>query len=546
MLDNDVAPAVFPERQEIGRRLAQLSLIDFIRAVAPWFVIEEVHLLIAEALERAAAGVDDRLMVFMGPRFGKSQIASIFFPAWYLGKYPHHKAIEASYKKGLAIGFGRQVRDLITDIDYQAIFPGVNLRPDVKAAGEWQIEVAGNLKQRGEYYAAGTEAGVAGKGFNLGIIDDPLSEQDFKTKIPRDRVWGWYGPGFYTRRQPEKSVIVIMTTRWATDDLAGRLLKLAREKVDDPMADQWKVVLIPAIIETQEQADLLNGKTAEVQQIHQEIENVRALNNKRPARKIAQHHFEVGGAAAPRRMDQKFVSRQRANTPPKTWSALYQQRPTEDEGLILKRMAWRPWPEIAPPRCSLLVSFYDTAFEEKEGNDFSARTTWGVFENEYMKGSNNIIMLERMNKRMEYDDLVDNAIAHQKLFQCDLIMVEKRASGHSLIQSLRKRKLPVRAWLPPGGTHDKGKIPRAHAASEVLENGSVWYMDRDWANDVIDQCAEFPSGQNDDMVDTVTMALIWFRQGRLIEFPGEAEENDEGELEEERQEAARKKRRIYG
>lgn len=533
-------------RQEIARRLAQMSFIDFIRAIAPWFVIEEVHLLIADALERIARGENDRLMVFLGPRFGKSTMASIFFPAWYLGKNPHHQSIQVSYKKDLAIGFGRHVRDLIVDQDFQAIFPGVGLRPDVKAAGQWQIEVAGNLKQRGEYFAAGTEAGIAGKGFHLGVIDDPLSEQDFVTKVPRDRVWDWYGPGFYTRRQPEKNAIVLMTTRWATDDLAGRLLKLARENARDMLADQWEVLSIPALIEDQVQADLLNAKAEEIQRIHQEDENHRARLNARSAKVIPLHSFAIGTSSAPRRMTNKELSRTKSNVPPKTWAALYQQRPSEDEGLILKRKGWRAWGLAAPPRCSLIVACYDTAFEEKETNDYSARTTWGVFENELMRGAMNIILLERMNKRLAFDDLVENAIQHQRAFDCDLLLIEKRASGHSLIQTLRRRKLPARGWLPPGGTHEKGKIPRAHGASEVLDNGAVWYMDRDWAYDVIDQCSEFPSGQNDDLVDTVTMALSWFRRGGMVEFPDEVEERDADELEEERLEAAKEKRRLYG
>src|SRR5688572_14519269 len=112
------------------RAPARTSLISFIQAVAPWFIIEEIHLLIAGYLEALVRGEIDRLMIFMPPRAGKSMLASIFLPAWYMGLYPDRKVMQASYGAELAVGFGRQVRSLVCDRDYQAVFPGVDLQPD--------------------------------------------------------------------------------------------------------------------------------------------------------------------------------------------------------------------------------------------------------------------------------------------------------------------------------------------------------------------------------------------------------------------------------
>lgn len=229
------------------------SLIKFIKRVAPWFIVEEVHLAIAERLEAVVLGEIDRLMVYMPPRTGKSMLASIFFPAWYMGLFPDRKVMQCSYSAELAVGFGRQVRNLVQDRDYQSVFPGVNLRPDNKAAGRWA------LTGGGEYFAAGVGGGIAGKGFNIGIIDDPLSEQDAYSQVAKDRVWEWYGPGFYTRRQPGGAGIVYMGTRWALDDLAGRLVEESKQNKE---ADRWEILSIPAIL-NKKAAAILNRFTGD-------------------------------------------------------------------------------------------------------------------------------------------------------------------------------------------------------------------------------------------------------------------------------------------
>lgn len=533
-------------RVEAARRLARLSFVDYIRAVAPWMIIEETHLLIAQKLDDLAFGRLDRLMIFMPPRAGKSMLCSVFFPSWYLGLYPTRKIMAVSYAEELAIKFGRQVRDVLKDPDFQSVFPGVQLRSDVKAAGHWQVE-GGDIdsKERGEYYAAGVNSGIAGKGWNLGIIDDPLSEQDAVSDVAKESVWEWYGPGFYTRRQPDFSQILLISTRWAKDDLPGRLLRVANENKDDEFADQWEVVEIPAIIDTDQKAAALNEVAEEVAEIHQGIENYKARKESREPDKVLPNVFTIGDSFAPRRWPRKQLLRQKANMPPRSWLALYMQRPTEEEGRILKRRFWIEWKLASPPKCDMIISAYDTAFEEDEENDFSARTTWGIFKDEY-SGRWACILLERMNKRLEFTRLVDNAVDHYRHFKPNLILIEKRASGASLIQTLRRKGIPAKAWLPPGGRFAKGKLPRAHAASEVLEDGVVYYMNRDWAHEVIDQCAAFPADEHDDMVDTVSMALMWLRQGFAIELETEWDEDEAKLRDEERAERKSNRRRVFG
>lgn len=523
-------------RQEMTRRLARRKFIWFIRAIAPWFRIEEVHLWIAETLEQVAEGKLDRLMIFMPPRTGKSQMLSIFYPAWYIGRFPSRKVMQVSYKADLAVGFGRQVRDLLNDPDYRAIFPDVHLRGDVKAAGYWQVLHAQEDEPNGEYYAAGVGGGIAGKGFNLGIIDDPLSEQDATSDVVKERVREWYGPGFYTRRQPEDSAIIVISTRWALDDLPGFLLEQA-EDPDNEYADQWHKLVIGAVIDD-EQAETLTRYSKECAEIHQSIERMRAAKANDEPDKIKPVKFKAGDSFAPRRWPKRELLRQQGNMSNRNWLALYQQKPTGDQGNILLAPWWREWKRETPPKCELIVACYDTAFEEEEESDFSARTTWGVFT---MGGRWMTILLERWQQQVGFPELREEAIAHAEHYEPDLILIEKRASGHSLLQELRRKGLPARAWLPRAsvmGGRARGKRPRAHAASIILEQGCVWYMKRKWAQEVIDQCAAFPYAEHDDLTDTVTMMLLWLREHRALDLEDELDEDDEP------QDTGR--RRLYG
>jgi predicted phage terminase large subunit-like protein len=495
---------------------------------APWFEDEIVEIVDDEQARCRCLTVDeDHTFLANDLVVHNSMLCSIFFPAWWVGKFPSDKVMQVAYEHEMAVGWGRQIRNMIRDPDYQEVFPGVDLASDSKAAGKWGV-VDRNQQdkaQQGEYVSAGIRGGIAGKGWNLGIIDDPLSEQDAMSDTAKQFVWEWYGPGFYTRRQPDRNAVVLIMTRWAKDDLAGKLLELANQNKDDPYADQWDVLNIPAILDDDNVVSKLNSKARETYEINRGIERAQARKQGRPEKKVPFYKFKQDVSFAPRRWPIGELLRTKSNMRPKWWRALYMGQPAEEEGHILKRQWWKKWPQPTPPECEMIVAFYDTAMEEAETDDFSARTTWGVFSNP-LTGRYSVILLERMNKRLAFPDLVDAAIQHHRNHEPDMILVEKRASGHSLIQTLRRKGLPVKKWLPPGGTHSKGKLPRAHAASDILEEGLVYYMDRDWAEEVIEQCADFPYGEFDDLVDTVTMCLLWLRKS-FLEFADEADEEDD-------------------
>ncbi len=482
-------------RRKKARKSAE-SFIEYVQQVAPHLTIEETHIAIAEQLDRVVTGEIDRLMLFIAPRTGKSLFTSILFPTYYIGKFPAKQIMQASHSTNLAEAFGRDARNTLLDEDYQKVFPDTRLSKDSRSTSSWATTAGG------KYNAVGVGAGIAGKGFNLGIIDDPLSEQDAYSKTVKDAVYDWYGPGFYTRRMPNDNAIIIINTRWAVDDLTGRLLA---QSVVDENADKWEVLSIPAILDEQSAALLTR------------------ISHEPKYRKYLSGDpiiFKAGDSFSPRRFPLKELMRSKGNMTQKKWSALYQQSPYEDEGGILPRQHWRKWKAEKPPAVDYVMQVYDTAFETDETNDFSARTTWGVFKRPE-DGKYAAVLLERLEQRLTFPELRDEAYDSFKEYEPDRVFIEKKASGHSLIQELRKKGVPIAAVKVKDS-----KLARAHAASIVLEQGCVYYMDRSWSEEVIQRCAEFPNGKHDDIVDTCTMAWNMLRRMFWLQLEDEPDEDD--------------------
>jgi hypothetical protein len=190
----------------------QERFIKFVEAVWPTFIAGRHHARMAEAFERVARGECKRLIINMPPRHTKSEFASYLLPAWFLGKFPHKKVIQASHTAELAVGFGRKVRNLVDSEVYRSIFPSLTLSADSKAAGRW------NTSKGGDYFAIGVGGAVTGKGADVLIIDDPHSEQEAALAQVNpdiyDKVYEWYTSGPRQRLQPGGSIVIVMT-RWS-------------------------------------------------------------------------------------------------------------------------------------------------------------------------------------------------------------------------------------------------------------------------------------------------------------------------------------------
>ena len=217
MLDLIVELEEAKEREE-----SRVDFLTFVRKMWPAFIGGKHHEIMADAFERVANGELKRLIINMPPRHTKSEFASYLFPAWFLGRYPEKKIIQTAHTAELAVGFGRKVRNLIGQDDFQSVFPGIELSSDSKAAGRW------NTNKRGDYFAIGVGGAVTGKGADVLIIDDPHSEQEaalgaYNAEV-YEKTYEWYTSGPRQRLQPGGAIIIVMT-RWSTRDLTGKIIK---------------------------------------------------------------------------------------------------------------------------------------------------------------------------------------------------------------------------------------------------------------------------------------------------------------------------------
>lgn len=487
------------------RRISKRSLVGYCRHMWP----DEPPPLHAEyllaKLQDVERGELKRLMIFMPPGHTKSTYASVRFPSWYMGRNPRNNLIHVSYAADLTHKFGRRIRNIVSSPEFGEIFH-TNLADDSQARGDW------SMAEGGEYFAAGMDGAITGRRADGLIIDDPLKgRKEADSKTIRDNGWETYRTECRTRLK-KGGWIIIICTRWHEDDIPGRILPeswnghtgwvKARPEAG---GEDWYVVSMPAMIETQDEAD-----------------------NDPLGRKI-------GEALWPDWKPAKELEVERTAQGTRNWGALYQQKPTTEAGAILKAKFWREWPLDDPPVCDYILQSYDTAFEEGEEDDCSARTTWGIFDWNAQDAKRlpeallkrppptryHAILLEHWMDKVQYAELKKLAKASFTLFKPDRVLIEKKASGHVLIQDMRRGGLPAKPWLP-----DRSKLARAHAAAVVFEQGCVWHMRRAWAAKVIRNCAQFPNGEYDDDVDTVTQAMMWFRKVFLLELPEDEKEPD--------------------
>jgi len=452
----------------------QNTFLDFVNHVYPGYKVGAHHEKLARIFEEIAQGKKKRVIVNIAPRHGKSELISYLAPAWFLGKYPHKKIIMASHTADLAVNFGRRVRNLVGSDPYKDIFPGVELQADSKSASRW------GTNYNGEYFAIGVGGALAGRGADLFIIDDPHSEQDAKLGKPEVFLpaWEWFQSGPIQRLMPGGAIIVVMT-RWSKLDLTGQIIN---QMVKNDDVDDWEVVEFPAIIEDK------NGDEAS---LWPEFWPLEELQSKKAA------------------LDIRY------------WNAQYLQNPTSEEGALIKRDWWQIWEEENPPPCEFIIMTLDAAQEKNNRSDYNALTTWGVFFNEEVDNYN-IILLNAVKERLEFPELKELCLEEYREWEPDSFIVEKKSNGAALYQEFRRMGIPVGEFTPGKG---QDKISRVNAVSDLFRSGIVWAPDRRWAKEVIEECNDFPSGANDDLVDSTTLALARFRQGGFIRLPSDEEDD---------------------
>lgn len=458
-------------RNEIAKKQedAQGDFMKFVKTVWPEFIEGKHHKIYAEKLNRIANGELKRLIVNMPPRHTKSEFASHLFPAFYMGRHPKSKLIQTTHTGELAIRFGRKAKNLIESDEYEKVFPTVKLAADSKAAGRWESN------HGGEYFAAGVGGAITGRGADLLIIDDPHSEQDALSPTAMEACWEWYTSGPRQRLQPGGAIILVMT-RWSSIDLTAKLLDSQKES----SADQWEVVEFPAIFP------------------------------------------ETNNPLWPEFWSIKELKKVKASLPVQKWNAQWMQTPTSEEGSIVKREWWNAWESEALPPVSYIIQSYDTAFSKKETADYSAISTWGVFR-PTPDSPDCIILLDAQKDRWDFPELKRVAYEEYQYWEPDMVLIEAKASGTPLTHELRRLGIPVVNYSPTRG-HDKST--RMHSVAPIFESGLVYAPERKFAEEMIEECASFPFGKNDDLCDTMTQALMRFREGGLVSLGDDYEDRE--------------------
>jgi len=432
--------------------LARADLACYAIAQYPSFELAAHHRVIVDKLEAVERGEIHRLMIFMPPRHGKSLLATQMFPAWYLGRHPDRSVISASYQQDLADDFGRRVLNLVSRPLHRTVFPNCRLADDAASMRRF------NTLAGGSYYAVGRGGPITGRGADLLILDDLLKDrEEAQSEAIRRSLREWYAHVAYPRLQPGAAIILI-ATRWHEDDLAGWLL-------NEHANENWVVVSLPAIAEVDES------------------------------------FRRAGEALWPERFPLLDLQRIRRSVGSAAWAALYQQRPAAAEGAIFRRDWIRTYHDL-PSSFQKIVQSCDTAFKTGAENDYSVITTWGVTEYGYS-------LLSLWRGRVDFPELKRQVAIQAEQWKPHVILIEDKASGQSLIQEL---KLATRFPILPVKI-DSDKRARAEAVTPLFEAGRIFVPESaPWLDTCLDELFAFPVGTHDDIVDSITQALNYFRE----------------------------------
>lgn len=471
-----LAPIVLPEDFIDGRHIEIICK-----------ELQEVEVSVASKVLRPK-----RLQLFLPPGSMKSKLASNLFPAWCLGKHPNWCFLAIGSDFEFAVdNFGRPTKEIVDSDRYKAIFPDTILKRDVQASGRW------DTTKRGRFVARGAGGNIAGRRAHIAICDDVITEQT--TDSDRKKINSWYRKGLRTRLLP-RGAEVIINTRWFVEDLSGFMTK-----IDAKSERPWEVVSIPALL-TEESSKMLREGIEE-----------------------DDPRFAVDTSFWPEFWPTKLLQERRATTPPGEWQALYMQNPVAEEGGIIKRSNFQVWVDKAPPKCKYVVVSMDTAYSTKETGDFSAFSVWGVFSNTYQSFTGDyvshdcMILLSSGKGRWDFAELCRKAQELDKNYSPEFFIIEDKSSGQSLIQEMRKRGLPIVAYMP-----EKDKMYRVQACTPFLQAQRIWVPEgKHWAEELIEEAISFPKAPHDDLTDTMSQAILWMADRFKIDNEGYSNYADE-------------------
>lgn len=440
----------------LKRRTARKRLLAFTEYTKPDFESSWHHEVICGALEEFCQDVEaknsPRLLIEAPPRHTKSELGSRRFPAWVLGKHPKWQYIATTYSGEFASDFGRDVRDIVQSHEYTNVFHNTRLRQDSSAVNRWQTTYGG------VYVSVGVGGPITGRGAHVAGIDDPIkNQQDADSETMKESIWAWYTSTLYTRLMPGGGILMILT-RWAEDDLAGRATE----------SEDFRTIKLPAIME--------------------------------------------GKALWPSWFDMGQLQKIKHAMPPRQWSALYMQDPTPEEGVYFDRESFKRFRLGEEPERLHRYITSDFAVTEKDDADFTVFGDWGLdadghwwLLNRYKAQSNAGVWI---------DVLVDwfESVRPMRFFGEGGVI--RRSVEPFLKRVIRERKAynPVsekHSWI----TRNRDKVASAASFRGMCEQGLVHIPLTDWGEDLISTLLKFPAGEHDDDVDMCSLLGMAVDQG---------------------------------
>tara|TARA_R110000803_G_scaffold26333_3_gene62436 strand:+ start:687 stop:2246 length:1560 start_codon:yes stop_codon:yes gene_type:complete len=465
--------------EEINKELAERHMHEFIRQC--WPSIEpgrqykdNWHIeAICEHLEAVIAGDIRKLIINIPPRHMKSLTCDVAFPTWAWLHKPNLQFLFASYAGALAVRDSVKCRRLIKSPWYQR-----NWGDKFKLSGDQNQKQRFQNDHNGHRISTSVGGALTGEGGDIIVIDDPHNVNEAESEAVRNNTLDWWDTSVQSRlNDPTTGAFVVIMQRVHQNDLTGHILH--NQTAEDP----WTHLCVPAEFEKQHPTPFFTVLPS-------------ATHKEDP-------RMDEDELLWPERFTRKALDSLKVGLGTYAAAGQLQQRPAPKGGGILRSSWWRKWEQEEVPEFIYVLQSWDTAFSERDTASYSACTTWGIFN---FGSRYHIMLMHRFRARLPYPELRRHVRELHDEWRPDAIIVEKKASGQSIIQDLRQSGLPMLPYSP-----DRDKVARAHAASPLLEGGLVWYPDRKWAQEVIDHCAMFPAGDGADIVDTVTQALIRLR-----------------------------------
>lgn len=460
------------------------------------YIMSPHQRLIGDLLMASASKETMRFMLSMPPGHCKSTHSSHHFPAWWFGKFPKLKFLQAGHSQDfVANELGAKVKSIIDSDDYRLVFPEVKLRSDMRAKDYWGLS---NLK--GKYVGKGAGQGISGFRGNYGMVDDPYkSRADAESATIRDRVFKWYSDDFSTRLLPGSPLGIIMT-RWHSDDLCGRITDREARDANEAIEKQ-KELEINQLIEN------LEDQQGNKKKYRFEIINLPAICE--DADDILGR--AVGEALWPELFDLAALENLKADMTSPSWNSLYQGTPIDAEGGAISAAWFQRY--SSPPtrddadaksRVRRIVASVDSANTAKERSDFTVITVWAE---DFKK---NHYLLDVVRKQMEFPEMSAEIARVCRRYEVDALLVEAKGNGLAYLQQKKDGGAP--APLIPIEVGTSSKEFRFDEVTPMFEGGQVYLPERAiWLADYEKEIVSFPLGKNDDQVDSTSQYLKWAR-----------------------------------